>query len=205
MTVSSLTRMARRKTTQMKELDTEPLDLLPTCFYPRQLFDQKAQEVGICPKLVVEMNSIEEILAAIRNSTRATVLPSLALSKKAARLRAIRQTEPTPRRIAGLLWRRDCGRCKASRVFMDYAHAVVDEYATNFLPKQSHDLALQALVQICKLLKTTARHRSRSDYRERAVESITGIGVSWRALRNCNQPTLVSPVDSCYKNNLSFG
>jgi LysR family cyn operon transcriptional activator len=128
--VSSLHRLARRKSIRMKELDAEPLVMLPAPFYPRQLFDQNAQAAGLCPKVVVEMNSIEGILAAIRNSTRTTVLPSLALSKKEAGLRAINLIEPTPRRKVGLLWRRDCYRCKATCAFMEYAHAVIAEYAS---------------------------------------------------------------------------
>ena len=100
--VSSRHRLARRKLIKMKELDAEPLVLLPTAFYPRQLFDEKAREVGVRPRVAVEMNSIEGILAAIRSSGGATVLPALALTKKEAGLRAISLREPTPRRTVGL-------------------------------------------------------------------------------------------------------
>jgi len=116
--VSSQHRLAGRKSLKMKELDAEPLVLLPKAFYPRQLFDEKAQEIGIRPKVAVEMNSIEGILAAIRSSSGATVLPALALTTKEAGLRAIDLTEPTPRRSVGLQWRRDCYRCKATNAFM---------------------------------------------------------------------------------------
>lgn len=126
--VSSRHRLARRKVLKMKELDGEPLILLSTDFYPRQLLDQKAREVGARPKVAVEMNSIEGILAAIRSSGGATVLPALAMRKKAAGLRAVSLTEPTPRRTGGLLWRRDCYRCNATNAFMQYAHAIVEEY-----------------------------------------------------------------------------
>jgi len=128
--VSSNHRLAKRKFLKIKELDGEPLVLLPTAYYPRQLFDEKAREVGARPRVAVEMNSIEGILAAIRNSGGATVLPALALMAKEAGLRTIGLTEPTPRRSVGLLWRRDCYRCKATNAFMGYAHAVVEEYDT---------------------------------------------------------------------------
>jgi LysR family cyn operon transcriptional activator len=123
-------RLAKRAVLKVKELDAEPLVLLPTAFYPRQLFDEKAREVGAHPRVAVEMNSIEGILAAIRTSGGATVLPALALTKKDSGLRAIRLTEPTPRRTVGLLWRRDGYRCRATNAFMKYAHAVVEENAT---------------------------------------------------------------------------
>lgn len=127
--VSSHHRLAGRKLLKVRELDGEALILLPAAFTPRQLFDEKAREVGAHPRVVVEMNSIEGILAAVRSSHGATVLPALALTKKAAGLRAIPLTEPTPRRTVGLLWRRDGYRCQATNAFMQYAHAVVEEYA----------------------------------------------------------------------------
>jgi LysR family transcriptional regulator, cyn operon transcriptional activator len=125
--VSSRHRLAKRTLLKMKELDGEPLVLLPTAFYPRQLFDEKAREAGARPRVAVEMNSIEGILAAIRTSGGATVLPTLALTKKNTGLRAIPLIEPTPRRTVGLLWRRGGYRCRATNAFMKYAHAVVGE------------------------------------------------------------------------------
>jgi len=127
---SSRHRLAKRKVVKMKELDAESLVLLPTAFYPRQLFDEKAKEIGIRPRVAVEMNSIEGILGAIRSSGGVTVLPALALTKKETGLRAIALTEPTPRRTVGLLWRRGCYRCNATNAFVEYAHAVVERYAT---------------------------------------------------------------------------
>jgi LysR family cyn operon transcriptional activator len=129
--VSTCHPLAKRKVLKMKELDAEPLVMLPTAYYPRQLFDEKAREVGAHPRVAVEMNSIEGILAAIRRSGGATVLPALALAKKAAGLRTIMLTEPTPRRTVGLLWRRDGYRCMATSAFVKYAHEVVGEYASH--------------------------------------------------------------------------
>ena len=61
---------------------------------------------------------------------RTTVLPALEQTKKSAGLCAISLTDPTPRRTVGLLWRRDCYRCDATNAFMEYAHAVVGDYAS---------------------------------------------------------------------------
>jgi LysR family cyn operon transcriptional activator len=128
--VSTRHRLARRKMLKMNELATERLVLLPDSYYPRQLLDEKAREAGIRLTVAVELNSIEGILAAIKSSGGATVLPALALAKKEVGLRAIELTEPTPRRTVGLLWRRDGYRCKATTAFMEYAHGAVKEYAT---------------------------------------------------------------------------
>ena len=127
--VSSRHRLARRQHIKMIELNDEPLVLLPTAFYPRQLFDEKAQEVGIRPRVAVEMNSIDGILAAIRSSGGATVLPALALTKRVTGLRVLSLLEPTPQRSVGLLWRRDCYRCNATKTFMTYAHALAQEFS----------------------------------------------------------------------------
>jgi LysR family cyn operon transcriptional activator len=125
--VPSRHRLASRKILKLKELDTEPLVLLAGAYYPRQLFDEKAREVGLRPRVAVEMNSIDGILAATRRSGRATVLPALALRNRAPGLRAISFAEPKPRRTVGLLWRRESYRCRATEAFMKYAHAVVAE------------------------------------------------------------------------------
>jgi LysR family cyn operon transcriptional activator len=128
--VSDRHRLARRKFVKMKELDGEPLVLLPPVFYPRQLFDENARKVGARPRVAVEMNSIEGILGAIRRTGGATVLPALTLTKKPAGLRAISVTEPTPRRTVGLLWRRDSYRCKATNAFIEYAREVIKEHTS---------------------------------------------------------------------------
>jgi LysR family cyn operon transcriptional activator len=124
--VSSRHRLAGRRRLRLKELEAEPLVLLPGAYYPRQLFDEKAREAGARPRVAVEINSIEGILATVRGSGGATVLPALALTKRDPGLRAVQLTEPTPRRRVGLLWRQGCYRSRAADAFMRYAHAVVE-------------------------------------------------------------------------------
>jgi LysR family cyn operon transcriptional activator len=80
--VSSRHRLAKWERLKMKKLDAVALVLLPSAFSPRRLFDEKAREAGVRPRVAIEMNSIEGILAAIRSSCGATVLPALALGKK---------------------------------------------------------------------------------------------------------------------------
>jgi LysR family cyn operon transcriptional activator len=127
--VGSRHRLARRRQIRMKELESEPLILLPGAFYPRQLFDEKAREVDLRPTVAVEINSIDGILGAIRSTGRATVLPALALTKKVTGLRVLSLIEPTPQRTVGLMWRRDCYCCNAAKVFMKYAQAMAEEFS----------------------------------------------------------------------------
>jgi len=128
--VSSRHRLARRKLLKLRELDGEPLVLQPTTFYPRQLFDEKAREVGVRPQVAVELNSMEGILGTIRSCGGASVLPGQVLAKKEAGLRVIPITEPRLRRTVGLMWRREGYRCKATTAFMAFAHALVERYAS---------------------------------------------------------------------------
>jgi LysR family cyn operon transcriptional activator len=93
------------------------------------LFDKKAREVGVRPKVAVEMNSIEGILATVRNCGGATILPAPALPKKDVSLRAIKITEPRLQRTVGMVWRRNGYRCRAMDAFVEYARAAVAAHA----------------------------------------------------------------------------
>jgi LysR family cyn operon transcriptional activator len=126
--VAAQHRLTRRKLLKMQELDAEPLVLLPTTYWIRERFEERAREIGIRPKVAVEMNSMEGILATVRICGGATVLPALALATKEAGLRTIRFTEPTLQCRVGLLWRRDCYRSRASTAFAACAHALAQEY-----------------------------------------------------------------------------
>ena len=129
--VSSRHRLARRTTIKMRELDLERLILLPGASYLRKLFDEKTREAGVRPKVIVELNSIDGILATIRTGGIATILPSRALKNRGTGLRAIPLIEPTPRLTLRLLWRRAGRRCNATNAFMQYAHEVVGREGRN--------------------------------------------------------------------------
>jgi DNA-binding transcriptional LysR family regulator len=109
--VSSRHRLAKQSFLKMTALEGERLILLPTPYHPRHLFDEKAAEIGIRPKVVAEMNSIEGILAAVKGCGGATVLPNLAMSNKTSGLR------------------QDCYRCKATEAFKVFTHEAVKKYA----------------------------------------------------------------------------
>ncbi len=104
---------AGRKSMPMRELATLPLILLTPEFGARQFVDRFFTETGQQPHVVLEMNAIDPILATTRNSGLATVLSSGAILD-ASGLRIVRLTDPAPRRMVGILWRRDGHRSAAA-------------------------------------------------------------------------------------------
>jgi LysR family cyn operon transcriptional activator len=123
-------RLAGRPAVAFRELDGEPLILLSPRFCTRRLFDACTAGAGVCPQVRIEMNSIEGILATVRATGLATVLPALALRcAEGTGLRGVPLVEPSPRRTVGLLWRR-CGyRCAAARAFAAAVAEVVERYS----------------------------------------------------------------------------
>jgi len=101
-------RFATRRHLPLASLADEPLVLLPGIFCTRRLLNASFEQAGIVPKVTVEMNSIEGILATVKTSKLATVLPRLSLGlERHDGLRGIPLNNPTPRRALGLLWKRD--------------------------------------------------------------------------------------------------
>lgn len=114
---------------KVRDLDGEAMVLMPPAFCTRRLWDEAAQQAGISPRVMVEINSVEGIVATVRAGQLATVLPALALRGEEARidgLRALKLLDPTPRRGVGLLWHRGAYRCTASRALTSAAVSVVE-------------------------------------------------------------------------------
>jgi LysR family cyn operon transcriptional activator len=104
---------AGRKSMPMRELATLPLVLLTPEFGARQFVDRFFTETRQQPHVVLEMNAIDPILAITRNSGLATVLSSGAILD-ANGLQIVRLTDPAPKRMVGILWRRDGHRSAAA-------------------------------------------------------------------------------------------
>ena len=122
-------RFARRRYLSLSALTKESLILLPNMFCTRRLLDASFAQAAVQPKIIVEMNSIEGILATVRRSNLATVLPRLSLGlARNQTLRAITLKNPTPRRGIGLLWKKGGYRSGAAKALTDQVRAVVDEH-----------------------------------------------------------------------------
>lgn len=122
-------RLARRRQLSLSALAEESLILLPDIFCTRRLLNASFERVGAQPKIIVEMNSIEGILATVRTSKLATVLPRLSLGGgRNNGLRGIPLKNPTPRRGVGLLWKKGGYRSGAVRALAEQVKAVVKQY-----------------------------------------------------------------------------
>jgi LysR family cyn operon transcriptional activator len=122
-------RFAKRRHLALSSLADEALILLPSIFCTRQLLNASFEHAGVQPKIIIEMNSIEGILATVRTSKLATILPRLSLGlERNNSLRGIPLKQPTPRRSIGLLWKKGGYRSGAVLALADQVKSVVKEY-----------------------------------------------------------------------------
>jgi LysR family cyn operon transcriptional activator len=106
--------LTRRRSVKVYELSAVPLVLLSSKYCTRQLIDRSFAEAKVRPEVRVEMNSIESIVATVRQSDLASVLPSLALCQREEGLASVPLTNPKPSRSVGLLWLRGAQRRAAA-------------------------------------------------------------------------------------------
>ncbi|MCI0748911.1 MAG: LysR substrate-binding domain-containing protein [Verrucomicrobia subdivision 3 bacterium] len=70
--------LADRKRVRVRELHGERLSMLSQAYCTRRLADEALRAGGAQPRITVEMNAIDGILATVREGGVATVLPALA-------------------------------------------------------------------------------------------------------------------------------
>lgn len=127
--VSPRHRLASRRRLPLSLLADESLVLLPGVYCTRRLLNASFEQAGIQPRVTVEMNSIDGILATVRTSRLATVLPRLSLGLKgSAALRSVPLTNPTPRRGVGLLWKKGGYRSGAAKALTEQVRLVAEEH-----------------------------------------------------------------------------
>lgn len=127
--VSAGHRFATRRQLTLAALAEEPLVLLPSLFCTRRMLNASFEQAGIHPRIIIEMNSVEGILATVRTSKLATVLPRLSLGlERNQALRGIPLRNPTPRRGIGFLWKKGGYRSAATRALADQVRKVVKEH-----------------------------------------------------------------------------
>lgn len=127
--ISPRHRFAKRRRLSLSSLADEALIFLPSIFCTRRLVNASFEQAGVQPKIIIEMNSIEGILATVRTSKLATILPRLSLGlERNPALRGISLKHPAPRRGIGLLWKKGGYRSGAVRALADQVNTVVKEY-----------------------------------------------------------------------------
>jgi LysR family transcriptional regulator, cyn operon transcriptional activator len=108
---------ARRRELQLKQLADQPLVLLTPEFPSRQLLLAWFAAAGFEPKVNMEINSTDAILATVRCGTLATI-QTARMAAGFAGLRCI-PLSPALRRTVAILWRREGYRPAAARALAD--------------------------------------------------------------------------------------
>ena len=111
--VGSQSRLAAGSRLQMRRIVDLPLVLLTQEFAARQFLDRFFESRRLQPKVAIEMNAVDPILAVVRNSELATVISEGAVGK-AEGARVVRLVDPAPKRSLAILWRRGAHRSAAA-------------------------------------------------------------------------------------------
>jgi LysR family transcriptional regulator, cyn operon transcriptional activator len=110
-------RLAGRVRVRVAELAGEPLCLLGRGFCTRRIIEDCFDRAGTPPTVVVEMNSVEGVMAVVEAGGPATILPALGTGGRS--LACIRIEKPTPRRTVSLLTLTGHAPLRARRVFAE--------------------------------------------------------------------------------------
>lgn len=110
--------LAGRSKVKLQDLDGQPLVLLSAEFPLRQLLDRRLKELGVKPRIVMEMNSNEAVLSTVRSGPLATIITARALSE-ADNLIALPLHDPGLTRTAAIFWGRGRYRSATACVLAD--------------------------------------------------------------------------------------
>lgn len=111
--VGSRSRLVVGTRLSMRRIVDFPLVLLTQEFAARQFLDRFFASRHLQPKVAIEMNAIDPILAVVRNSDLATVISEGAVGHEEG-ARVVRLVDPAPRRGLAVLWRRGGYRSAAA-------------------------------------------------------------------------------------------
>lgn len=116
-------RFGSRDRLRVVELAGEPLCLLGKEFCTRRIINESFSRAGVEPTVVVEMNSVEGVVAVVEAGGPATILPALAMSGRS--LKAVRIEKPTPKRTVSLLKLKGHALLRARTVFSEMVRATI--------------------------------------------------------------------------------
>lgn len=114
-----------RRRIAVEQLQGLELALVPRGTRSRQMIDDCLAARGVAPKIVMEMNSVDAVLATVRRSELATICVARTLAD-ADDLRALKLDEPSLERTTAILWLAGSYRSAAS---LKLTEAIRDTYA----------------------------------------------------------------------------
>ncbi len=98
------------------ELQDMNLALLNTSFATRRTIDQYFHDQQVAPRVAVESDAVDSLVAIVRGGGLATVAPEAAA--RHGELKAVRLSPPIAERTVSVLLRRDAYRSAATRAFL---------------------------------------------------------------------------------------
>jgi LysR family transcriptional regulator, cyn operon transcriptional activator len=116
-------RLAGRERVRVAELAGEPLCLLGQGFCTRRIIEDCFDRAGTQPKVVVEMNSVEGVMAVVEAGGPATILPALGTGGRS--LACVRIEKPTPKRTVSLLQLKGHAPLRARATFIELVAAML--------------------------------------------------------------------------------
>jgi LysR family cyn operon transcriptional activator len=118
--------LAGRRSLGVEELGQVPLILFPPKgSWLRQLTDETFSESRIEPTCSIEMDSVEAVLATVKQGLGVAFLPVAVLGHGKAGLRAVPLEGPPIQARVGLLWRSGADRSRAAMAFAESVASVV--------------------------------------------------------------------------------
>jgi LysR family transcriptional regulator, cyn operon transcriptional activator len=93
--------LSKRQTVKVSELQDMALCLLGKEFCTRRIIDEAFAKAHVAPRVGIEMNSVEGIMAVVTAGGPPTILPRLAV--QGDRLAIVRLERPTPKRTVCIL------------------------------------------------------------------------------------------------------
>jgi LysR family transcriptional regulator, cyn operon transcriptional activator len=107
----------------MRRIVDFPLVLLTPEFGARQYLERFFASRRLTPKVAIEMNAVDPILALVRDSDLATVVSQGAVDASTPGVHVVRLFDPAPRRGLAILWRRGGYRSAAALRLAEMIHA----------------------------------------------------------------------------------
>ncbi|BAN26301.1 transcriptional regulator LysR family [Caballeronia insecticola] len=106
-----------------------PLVLLNDSFVTRQWIDRYCRQQGVIPRVAIEVNSINAVMAIVQRSTLATLLPA-PIAQEHSQLRIVGLEPALPQRTAALLMRKGAYRSAATEAFVELVREEFDVAGT---------------------------------------------------------------------------